>query len=336
MPRVTTLTALGVCFPREFPSGELVPCARAAERSGADDLWLVEDCFFTTAVPLAAAALTSTERIRVGLGILPSVARNPAITAMELATLAGLAPGRLIGGIGHGVQEWMEQIGARQPSPLTALAEVLDAVRALLRGEEVSVDGRYVHLQEVRLDHPPQPVPAVLAGVFGPKSLALAGRHADGLVLADWPVPDYVRAARQLAADGRSTGDRSTGGREAGFQAVVLAGTSVDVDRELARARVLDHVAEAVTRGPGSLRALPFYDELADRVRTGGPQSLLTMPDAWWQQLGAIGTPDDVAAHVQALTEAGADRVALFLPPDLPSWRAQLDLLGGLFRDLRR
>ena len=169
------MTALGVCFPREFPPADLLPSARAVERSGLDDLWLIEDCFFTTAPSLAAAALTGTERIRVGLGILPAVARNPAITAMELATLAGLGPGRLIGGIGHGVQEWMGQIGARQPSPLTALAEVLDAVRALLRGEQVTTDGRFVRLQEVRLERPPLPVPPVLAGVFGPKSLAMAG-----------------------------------------------------------------------------------------------------------------------------------------------------------------
>ena len=56
-------------------------------------------------------ALAVTERLAVGIGILPAVARNPAITAMELATLAGLAPGRVVAGIGHGVQEWMAQVG---------------------------------------------------------------------------------------------------------------------------------------------------------------------------------------------------------------------------------
>jgi 5,10-methylenetetrahydromethanopterin reductase len=315
---------IGVCFPREFPPADLVPSARAVERSGLDDLWLIEDCFFTTAPALAAAALTGTGRIRVGLGILPAVARNPAIVAMELATLAGLAPGRLIGGIGHGVQEWMDRIGARQPSPLTALAEVLDAVRALLRGEQVSVEGRFVHLREVALDRPPVPVPPVLAGVFGPKSLALAGRHADGLVLADWPVPDYVRSARELA-DGRD-----------GFQLAAFAATSLDPDRGVARARVADEIAAAVSRGPGTLRALPFFDDLAARVQTGGSEAVLRMPDDWWRQVGAIGTPDDAAAHVQDLVDAGADRVALFLPPDRSLWEAQLGLAGNVAATLAR
>jgi alkanesulfonate monooxygenase SsuD/methylene tetrahydromethanopterin reductase-like flavin-dependent oxidoreductase (luciferase family) len=318
------MPALGVCFPREFPPADLLSSARAVERAGIDDLWLIEDCFFTAAPSLAAAALVGTERLRVGMGILPAVARNPAIVAMELATLAGLGPGRLIGGIGHGVQEWMGQIGARQPSPLTALAEVLDAVRALLRGEQVSAEGRFVRLKEVCLELPPQPVPPVLAGVSGPKSLALAGRHADGLVLADWPVPDYVCGARQVAGGGE------------GFQVAVFAPASLDADRELARARVADELAAAVSRGPGTLRALPFFDDLAARVQAGGREAVLAMPDDWWLQLGAIGTPDDAAAHVQALADAGADRVALFLPPDRSLWDAQLELACDVAAALAR
>jgi alkanesulfonate monooxygenase SsuD/methylene tetrahydromethanopterin reductase-like flavin-dependent oxidoreductase (luciferase family) len=312
------MPALGVCFPREFPPADLLPSAQAVEQSGIDDLWLVEDCFFTTAPSLAAAAMASTERIGIGIGILPAVARNPAIVAMELATLAGLGPGRLIGGIGHGMQEWMGQIGALYPSPLTALAEVLDAVRALLRGEQVTAEGRFVRLQEVRLDRPPQPVPPVLAGVFGPKSLALAGRHADGLVLADWPVPDYVRRARQLADGGDN------------FQVAAFATASLDADRGVARARIADELATSVSRGPGTLRALPFFDDLAARVRAGGPEAVLRMPDDWWRQIGAIGTPDDAAAHIQSLVDAGADRVALFLPPDRSLWDAQLELTGTI------
>jgi 5,10-methylenetetrahydromethanopterin reductase len=310
------MTALGVCFPREFPPADLLPSARAVERAGLDDLWLIEDCFFTAAPSLAAAALTGTERIRVGLGILPAVARNPAITAMELATLAGLGPGRLIGGIGHGVQEWMGQIGARQPSALAALAEVLDAVRALLRGEQVTTDGRFVHLQAVRLERPPLPVPPVLAGVFGPKSLAMSGQHADGLVLADWPVPDYVRNARQVAGGGDA------------FEVAVFAAASLDTDRSVARARVAAELAAAVSRGPGTLRALPFFDELAASVQAGGPEAVLRMPDDWWLQIGAIGTPDDAVAHLQTLADAGADRVALFLPPDRSLWDTHLRLAG--------
>ena len=65
---------------------------------------------------------------------------------MEIATVERLFPGRLIPGVGHGVQPWMEQVGARVASPLTLMREYVPALRSLLAGEEVSTAGRYVSL----------------------------------------------------------------------------------------------------------------------------------------------------------------------------------------------
>jgi 5,10-methylenetetrahydromethanopterin reductase len=60
--------------------------------------------------------------------------RHAAFTAMEIAAVAGLYPARLIIGLGHGMAGWMRQIGAYLRSPLTALAEYLQAVPALPAG----------------------------------------------------------------------------------------------------------------------------------------------------------------------------------------------------------
>ena len=166
---------IGMCFDRSFPAGAVTDYARRLEASGIEQLWLIEDCFFTAGVSLAAAALTATEQLTVGIGIMPAVARNPAITAMEIATLCAIAPGRFRPGIGHGVQAWMEQIGARTPSPLTTLDETITVVKRLLAGEEGSFDGCEVHLDAVRLDQPPATAPAVLAGVQQTRSLGSPG-----------------------------------------------------------------------------------------------------------------------------------------------------------------
>src|SRR5699024_11425075 len=85
--------------------------------------------------------------------------------------------------------------------PLTALDEVLSTVPALLRGETVNVQGRYVTADEVSLDTPPNPVPPVLAGVRGPKSMAVAGRASDGVLLADCAGPSFLPTARAQAGD---------------------------------------------------------------------------------------------------------------------------------------
>ncbi len=86
-------------------------------------------------------------------------------------------------GLGHGVQQWMAQIGAAVPSPMTLLREYTEAVRDLLHGGTVTADGRYVQLDQVELDWPPEQVPPVLVGARGPRTLRLAGELADGVIL---------------------------------------------------------------------------------------------------------------------------------------------------------
>ncbi len=309
-----------MCFDRTFPSGEVVEFARDVEAAGLDDLWVIEDCFYTAGVSLAAAALATTEHLHVGLGILPAVARNPAVTAMEVATLSGLAPGRLMAGIGHGVGSWMAQMGAATPSPLTTLDEVISTVRRLLHGESVTVDGREVQLDGVRLDAPPDPVPPVLAGVRGPRSLALAGRVADGVVLAELAGPTYVRWARE-----QTGGDPLT---------ALFVATSIDDDRRVARRRIAPFLVEMLADANVALRMAPGHDD-ADAAAAEGPDAVVALPDQWWREIGAVGDPDDVVAHVRSLSGAGADRVAFFPPPDLAAARNLLVRLGELAPRLR-
>ena len=54
---------LGICFHRTEPASSVAPRARQAEQLGFRELWVIEDCFFTTGVTLAAAALTATSEI---------------------------------------------------------------------------------------------------------------------------------------------------------------------------------------------------------------------------------------------------------------------------------
>jgi alkanesulfonate monooxygenase SsuD/methylene tetrahydromethanopterin reductase-like flavin-dependent oxidoreductase (luciferase family) len=117
------MTTLGAVFRPQLPPERLRAVASAAEDAGLDELWLWEDCFWESGIASAAAALAWTERLRVGIGLLPVPLRNVALTAMEAATLHRLFPGRVDIAVGHGVQEWMAQVGARVESPMTLLRE---------------------------------------------------------------------------------------------------------------------------------------------------------------------------------------------------------------------
>jgi alkanesulfonate monooxygenase SsuD/methylene tetrahydromethanopterin reductase-like flavin-dependent oxidoreductase (luciferase family) len=195
-----TDTTVGVVLTPKSPPERLREVARAAEAAGVAQLWLWEDCFFEGGLTAATAALACTERLQVGIGLMPVPLRNPALVAMEIATVARLFPGRFLPGFGHGVLEWMEQVGARVASPMTLLREYTGAVRDLLHGRTVDVEGRYVQLRDVTLDWPPASPPPVLVGGRGPKTVRLAGEVADGVIIDAGHTPEQVREVFATAA----------------------------------------------------------------------------------------------------------------------------------------
>ena len=207
---------IGVVFRPDFRPDTLRQTAAAAEREGVAELWLWEDCFLQGGIAAAAVALASSETLTVGLGVLPAPLRNVVTTAMEIATLESMFPGRIRVGIGHGVQDWMRQAGAAVASPLTLMREYVTALSDLLAGRSVTVEGRYVRLGDVRLDWAPQQRVPVLIGGTGPKTLALAGEIADGVILDSRYTPTTVRDAIGHVSSGRP------GGHETPFSTVLF------------------------------------------------------------------------------------------------------------------
>jgi 5,10-methylenetetrahydromethanopterin reductase len=307
------MTALGFVFPRTYPAALVTDVARRLEDGGADELWVYEDCFYTAGMSLAAAALSVTERITVGLGIVPAVARTAAVTAMEFATLEALGPGRFLPGIGHGVQPWMAQMGVKPRSPLTTIEEVTSTVTRLLAGEEVSFEGQTVYLDKVKLEAPPVTPPPILLGVQGPKSMAVAGRVAGGLILAEPATAPYVRQSREQA------------GSPDGFVMGVFAALCVRDDRKAAYEWSAPWLEWHLGSKPPQLTSLPFFDELQKLYDESGKDGLVGMPSDWWTAIGAIGTLDDAAAHVETLEAAGVDHVGFFADPVVEDGLPQLD-----------
>ncbi|GEA89238.1 LLM class flavin-dependent oxidoreductase [Cellulomonas cellasea] len=294
--------AVGVMLPRDLPAEGFVRFARRAEELGFDELWVVEDLEFRGGIAQAGVALAVTESIRVGIGILPAAARNVAFAAMEVGTLAELFPGRLDVGVGHGMPGWMRQVGAWPASPLTLLDEHLVALRALLRGERLDAHGRHVDVAGVRLSSPPPVVPRLLAGVRGPRSLALAGRVADGTVLAEPVTPEYVAEARAHIGP---TGEH---------RIVGYAVAAVDADGGAARAAVRPGLAAiGGADWVPHLAPLPFaadFAALRDACASGA-ELAQRMPDAWVDQLAVTGTPEQARARVAALHDAGVASMVL-------------------------
>jgi alkanesulfonate monooxygenase SsuD/methylene tetrahydromethanopterin reductase-like flavin-dependent oxidoreductase (luciferase family) len=298
---------------------ELVGAARRGERLGFSELWFGEDCFFTGGISGAAVALSATEQIPIGLGIVSAVVRHPALLAMEISTLARIFPGRIWLGVGLGVPAWMRQMRALPKSPLTALRECVSAVRALLNGEEVSAEGTYYSFRNIRIAFPPGDTVPVYMGVNGPKMLQLSGEVADATVVSVLAGPRYIRWARDQIATGMEQG-----GRSGHHRVVAYCLFSVDRDCERAQAAVRPPMAFYL-HAAGPTNALTqvagISSELEVLIALGGREAVeRELPSAWVDDLAVAGDPEECGEKILALLDAGADSVSL-LP--VPAERAE-------------
>jgi 5,10-methylenetetrahydromethanopterin reductase len=207
------MTRLGAMLTRNHAPEDLPNLAKAMA-PGLDELWIIEDLNFAGGISQLMAVLAATDndasgRPRVGHGIAPAPFRNPAALAMEWATVEHLYPGRLIGGIGHGVPDWMDRVGEGVPSRLGLLRDTILSTKQILAGGSASYHGTNVHIDDVELVFPPTAEIPVLAGVTGPKSLHLSGEVADGTVLPEGFTADRIADARARTNAGREAAART-------------------------------------------------------------------------------------------------------------------------------
>ncbi len=276
-------------FRREWAPEDLIGFAQRTEAAGLDELWLVEDLAFHGGFAQVGTALASTQLLTVGLGIAPAVARNAGYAAMEIATVARIFPGRFHMGFGHGVAEWIEQVGATPVSWLASLREVTETTRRLVAGDEVTVAGRHVQVHTLQLVHPATTMPPVSLGVRQPKSMAVAAEVADGVILAEGSGPRYVAEVRTVMGAGHR------------LTAFVQASTDVEGITEL--------IVDKMAKPRFNVQLAVYGDEpppLTDLMIAG--------PVATW------------ASQAERWLSAGADTVVYCpLPTDSP----HLDLTGA-------
>jgi len=315
---------IGMQLPRDLPASQVVDFARRAEHLGFDELWVVEDLGFRGGIAQAATVLAVTSHINVGIGILPAGARNVAFAAMEIATLAQLHPHRLTVGLGHGMPDWMREVGAWQSRPLSFLRDYTEAFDKLLRGESVTATP-HLDANVPQFEERPEVVPPIVLGVRGPKSLIAAGEVAAGVVLAEPASPEYIAASIELIRRRRTSS----------VEPLIITYDIAAVAEESSAARDVVRPSLAVVGEPDwqpHISPLAFASELA-ALRAGSADSAefaSRIPDEWVGSLALAGTPDEVRAGIASRHAAGATTVVL--TPVGPDPRRALEDLAQVFQ----
>lgn len=301
---------IGLLVGSTTPPEDIARLAREVEAGGFGQLWIPEDYFFLGGIAAAAIALSATERIPVGLSVVSSMVRHPALLAMETATLSRAFPGRFLPGIGHGVPAWTAQMGLTVKSPMTALRENLVHVGSLLAGEKVNHSGGIHAFNEVVLTHPATESVPLYTGVLGDKGIELTGELADGLVVSALAPVEYVRATRAKL-------DAAAAGRDVRPQLVTLVAVNLTADEsktQLVRDQLRPVLAFYVAAtGPGPLfGAVGANEQVADMIARGGFETVLAeMPDEWIDTFAIAGGLAQARARIQDYLDAGSDKVVV-------------------------
>lgn len=183
----------------------LVDAARVAEQAGFESVsisdhfhpWL-DDQGESPFVWSVIGALAATTRMRVMTGVTcPTVRIHPAVIAQAAATSAAMMPGRFRLGVGTGENLNEHILGDAWPPVrvrLEMLEEAVQVMRMLWSGDIVTHHGAHYTVHNARLYTLPDDPPPVVVSAFGPKSIEVAARIGDGLVVTApqrEPLEDY-------------------------------------------------------------------------------------------------------------------------------------------------
>jgi 5,10-methylenetetrahydromethanopterin reductase len=314
---------------------QCVAQARGAEAAGFAGVWFAENPFTRGILPAAAACAVATGSLQIGAGVFNPFNRHPSLIAMEIGALDELAGGRVRLGIGSGIASAVERMGMSYARPLTAVAEAVAIVRALLCGETVTSTGKIFSLDGVKLDYVPRADIAIFAAGRGDASLKLAGEIADGLLLSNMCAPGFAaRAAAMVQESAHAAGRGAIG-------VVQYMPCCVDADRAEAHRAAKHAIGEMLpsywtlgSRLPAARAALmdgsgiaeAEFASAAQRLRDGEDAAVVL--DARFVAAFAIaGTAADCRAQLAACAAAGVTEMALtFTGAGAP---ADMAYLGG-------
>jgi probable F420-dependent oxidoreductase len=191
---------IGISLGPYATPGGLAAATPLLESAGIDSLWLSEVVYGEIVEPLIGMTyvLARTSRLKVGTGVAVLPGRHPVLVAKELASLAALAPRRVLPVFGLRPARRPEAAAFPVPGSRAAVFdESLELLRLLLSQQNVSFDGQFFHVEDASIGPLPVRPLDVWLGGSAPEGLRRVGRFGDGW-LGSFLTPAEAGAARVL------------------------------------------------------------------------------------------------------------------------------------------
>jgi 5,10-methylenetetrahydromethanopterin reductase len=305
---------IGVAFDGFSTTTEAIAVAKQAVDAGAQSLWMAEHLGYREAITTCAAfALQAPGPMLVPTAVSPYL-WHATPTAMALATLDELAPGKVAVALGVGNPLFLQESGQKLEKPIRAMREFIEAMRKLWSTEPAHMDGEFVRLAGARMAFKANPIPIYIAAI-GPDMLKLTGRIADGVVLSAALSTQSVKASLALCAEGAAKQGRNISGfRRAGY---IFFGTSRNAREAIdaARLKVAFVMRNKFLAQNIKDSGIPIDQEavVAAVARRDLATAASLVPDDAVEAFSIAGSPEHCLRRLRDFVEAGLDEPVLSL-----------------------
>lgn len=288
---------------------------RAAEASGFESIWTMENHHLRDGVTTAAVTLERTERIPVVMGTLSPFFRHPIEIGLTLANLERMYPGRTALNLGVGMQETLTRIGiSGHDKPMKPLREAVEIIKLLFSGERIkNYEGTRFNIEKHHLSGDKLRTPDIFFSVMGPKLIALSGEVAEGVNLPLASSPEYTAQAVERFEEGSQRGGRDRSKQTVVTEVLVQVGDDDDDISGVRRLLGFHYASEYFKKvvAPSGL-AVP-HDEIREafiKREMDKVDSLIT--DEMVETFTAVGSADAIVRRLKDYEAAGADMILLY------------------------
>jgi probable F420-dependent oxidoreductase len=310
--------------------------AVAGEDVGLGSVWLSERLGTKDLATIGGAISQATHRVRFGAAATHVQTRHPLALASLGLTLQALTKERFVLGIGRAVPQSWKAMGL-PPASNDVLADAVSILRRLWAGERVSYTGPLGDFPALQfVDRPDVAPPPLLLTAIGPKALAFAGEHFDGVLLHPFLTPEGQQRSADAARAAAGRAGRAADKFHVVGMVVVAADLPADEVDVRARARLVTYLnapllGESLVRANGwdrevldRLAAHPLIAGLDGRTADGSlnHEQLVevsrVLPEEWVAEGAAVGTAGQCATRLHDYLAAGADEMVIHgSTPDL-------------------
>lgn len=324
---------IGIRFEGFESLDEARSIARAAEAAGASSIWMTQHLGGRDAIALAGAIASATRSIRVVPSNLSPFIAHPTTTAMALATLAELAPGRIAASVGIGNQLDLSQSGIVPNDAETAVCDFVAALERLFMREPVHLEGATFRLQGAKLTvSMAAPVPLYVT-VLQPSLAARAGATAAGLQLSAGFFPGFagrcVQAFETAAAEAGATAETIAARPRAAFAYFGTDATDSfeGVRRKLAYLLRNRLMAENLALSGLAIDQAAIIECVSRRDLDGAARRV---PDAAVEAFAVAGSLERCRERARAFFDAGIDELLINVGATPAEREAALALIAAV------